>query len=215
MKLLILDTETTGIPTRDPLSRIVEVAGVIAEWDGSSVVLGATFETLCNPGAIYWDRVGAAKALEICHLTGTDIEQAPPAYRAGDLLRRWIQEHKPDAMTSYGTEFDFDPMLLGAPEWLECFQYRIPLAPCLRTLAMESRGLTQYQKGYQLNDLLAIHGIPRVGAAHSALSDAIGCAALLPHIFPADWTPTRPSGFAPSALVTRSMLLPPPAPAHP
>lgn len=185
MKIIVLDTETTGIPDRDPLARIIEVGAVAAEWSGGSIEIVDTFESLCNPGRLFYDRPTCAKALEVNGLTHDDIRQSPPAYVVGRELRRWLASQYPDAMTAYGVEFDFDPLLLGAPEWLGPVMPIVPIAPCIRTLARQANGLDVYDRGYKLSDMMGRYKIEREGDAHTALSDAIGAARIIPHVYPA------------------------------
>lgn len=85
-------------------------------------------------------------------------------------------------MTAYGVEFDFDPLLLAAHEWLRPTLATIPLAPCIRTAARIANGLNVYDRGYKLSDMMTRYAVPREGDAHAALSDAIGAARLIPHV---------------------------------
>lgn len=186
MRIIVLDTETTGIPEKDPLARIIEVGAVSVIWTGDRLELGSTFESLCNPGRLFYDRPGCWKALEVNGLSAEDIRQAPPSYHVGLELRRWVKAQDADALVAYGNDFDFDPLLLGAPEWLAAALCQIPLAPCIRTCARLKKGLDVYERGYGLSQIMSDFSIAREGDAHAALSDAIGAARLLPFVYPPD-----------------------------
>lgn len=205
-RIIVVDTETTGIPDKDALARIIEVGAVVATWEDGRLELGDTFESLANPGRLFYDRPACKKALEINMLTPEDIRQAPPAYHVGQALRKWVMGHEPDALVAYGNEFDFDPLLLGGHEWLAAVLDRVPLAPCIRTLAREANGLGVYDRGYKLSDMLERYKIEREGDAHAALSDAIGAARLIPFVYPATLELTKPVPPPGNPPFTRTML---------
>lgn len=95
MRLIMLDTETSGIPDRDPLTRILEVGAVVVDWTESGIELGATFESLCNPGRLFWDRPECRKALDVNLLTPDMIDDARPRIESGRHYGNGLRHRNP------------------------------------------------------------------------------------------------------------------------
>lgn len=184
LRLVILDTETTGLPDRDPNARITEVGAVFCTFDTDTrtVNIDDTFESLVYPGSRAL--ATAEVALRVTHLTREILDLAPAAPRVAARLRKGILDYNPDRIIAYNSPFDFDRVLLGSPEWLagECERYGDPLD--LAEYFRRFKGIDRFTKGWQLRDALETFNIPRTGTAHSALSDALMTAELLPHLFP-------------------------------
>jgi len=127
-RICVVDTETTGLPRWDGgTARVVEVGAVILEADGSEV---AAFESVVNPGE-YALKVADREALRLNRLNAEHLLKAPAVVSVSMQLSAWLAAHETRVMTSFNRGFDFNPLLLGAPEWLGS-DPDIRLAPCLQ-----------------------------------------------------------------------------------
>lgn len=190
MRIIVLDTETTGLPSgryANELARIVEVGAVVFDTDSRTIF--AEFESLCNPGAEHFEEDWATYPLNINRIDRDWIRRAPSDRDVALELRRWILWERPDCLTAFNNDFDFHLLLLGSRIWLAPLLDRIPVGPCLMEAWKEVAGLGTYTPGSRLSNAKAMFGITDQGTAHSALADARTAALLIPHVWPADYVP--------------------------
>lgn len=190
MRICVLDTETTGLPSgryANELARIVEVGAVV--FDTTTNVIVAEFESLCNPGSEHFEESWASDALVVNRIDRDWIRRAPSDRDVGLELRRWILWQKPDCLTAYNNDFDFHALLLGSRVWLAPLLDRIPEGPCLMEAYKTLVGLGTYEPGGRLANAAQRFNVPAQGTAHGALADARTAALLIPHVWPADYVP--------------------------
>lgn len=190
MRIIVLDTETTGLPSgryANELARIVEVGAVLFDTTSSAIV--AEFESLCNPGPEHFEESWASEALVVNRIDRDWIRRAPSDRDVGLELRRWVLSQKPDCIVAFNNDFDFHPLLLGSRVWLAPLLDRIPEGPCLMEAYKAHVGLGTYEPGGRLANAAQRFNIPAQGTAHSALADARTAALLIPHVWPVDYVP--------------------------
>jgi len=174
--IIVLDTETTGF--HQPWARVVDLAGVVVETDGS--IRPEPFSCLIHPD-ILDDR--ATEALKISGLERDYIASNGIAtvYAVG-LWRKWVAAQDTPFLTSFNVGFDrphIERMGILEGRWCNC----IMLAA---TEAMGRAGLTPYKYGkYQwvkLEKAADFYGVELVQPAHRALSDALTAARVMVEI---------------------------------
>lgn len=174
--IIVLDTETTGF--HQPWARVVDLAGVVVETDGS--IRPEPFSCLIHPD-ILDDR--ATEALKISGLERDYIASNGIAtvYAVG-LWRKWVAAQDTPFLTSFNVGFDrphIERMGLLEGRWCNC----IMLAA---TEAMGREGATPMRGGkYQwvsLKKAAPFYGIEQVQPAHRALSDALTAARVMVEI---------------------------------
>lgn len=159
-RVCVLDTETTGFQ-HVPWSRVVELAGVVLDCDGTEV---DHFTALVNPD-ILDER--AAGALAVNGLTVEMIRGGCDTYGVVQSFQGWLNKHECRFLTAYNVKFD-QPMVermgLRGPRWASCVMERA------KKHLRELPGVTY--PGGSLAAVAAHLGIPFDGPAHRALTDA-------------------------------------------
>ncbi len=167
--IIILDTETTGLPTA-PWARVVELAAVALDDDGTEL---ASLETLirqdCPPQS--W------RALEVNHITREQIASAPSVANVRARWVEWLAPYRGRAlMTSFNVEFDRemlrrDKLSPSDDKWGPCVMLEA-------MAAMEAAGKLvwlDWKKEFKwpkLSEAADFFGVTVVGDAHRALTDA-------------------------------------------
>lgn len=154
-RLLVLDTETTGIP---PGARLVELAAVwVEDWEatGSST-------SLCDPGIPI-----PAEASAIHGITDETVASSPPT---SALLGTFLESINADAVLAYSADFDLTVIL----EELQRVGIPAPKRyPVLDVLAL-ARGCFPRMRDHKLQTVVEALRLP-AGQAHRALGDALAC----------------------------------------
>jgi len=156
MKILIVDTETTGLTRHD---EIVEFAGLLLHRDGTRLRELGRYEGLREPACNINPHAQAAHGLSMSKLRGQRLDMS----LVGDLFNRC------DVVVAHNASFDRRFLQSLVPESETCHW----LCSC-RGIAWKSHGMPNGK----LQDLIAHHGIDP-GQAHRAMSDVVALAKLL------------------------------------
>lgn len=179
MRIAVLDTETTGIPSRHPHAAIVEVGAVIVDWCGDGLTMISTFDAIARPQPECYRVPEAAQALRLNGLTVEMIDAAPPDYLVGLELEAWLVAHDVRGVAAYNAAFDFDDVLLGSGRWMRRFLRRAAVLPCLMEAA---QGKLRMSRWPRLDVACRLLGVDLDGSAHEALTDARAAAQLMPRV---------------------------------
>lgn len=180
--LLVLDTETTGLP-RDDWAEVVELGCVLLDQAGremsswSSFVRPQILDDRCQP------------ALSVNHIEQEDLEVADPPEKVRGRLHVWLEEqgyNQSPHVTSFNVEFD--------RTMLERSGFRLRWANCIMLRAQEEMGPAgalppaperlaargQRWKWPSLAEAASFYAIDQatLGVAHRALADARTAAAI-------------------------------------
>ena len=166
-RIVILDTETTGLP-KHPEASPVEVAAVALDHDGFEV---AAFSSLVRPRALgEW----ALPALELNGLTVAQVEAAPHHVAVAMAVHQWVAMLGDPPATSFNVAFDrlmLERMNLLFGAW----------DPCIMEAATSIMGQAgklverRWGPGWlwpKLHVAAAHFGVTPPEPAHRALSDA-------------------------------------------
>ncbi len=156
MKILIVDTETTGLTHGD---EIVEFAGLLLERQGDRLRQIGRYDGLREPGCRINPHAEAAHGLSMSKLRGQRLDMSA----VSDLFTLC------DVAVAHNAPFDRRFLDTLIPESRSCHW----LCSC-RGIAWKSHGMPNGR----LQDLLAHHGIDP-GRAHRAMSDVVALAKLL------------------------------------
>lgn len=165
-QLIVLDTETTGFPGQD-WAGVCELGAVLLDEEGNEV---STFSSLCRPPVL---DERAANALSINHITMEELLAAPPSDVVAEDFRNFADDLY---CTAFNVGFD-RPMMerMGVkPPWIKGW------ATCIMLRATKVMGeagaLPKWPNGTpkwaKLEEAAAYFGVPVVGDAHRALTDA-------------------------------------------
>lgn len=182
MRVAVFDTETTGIPDREPSARIVEVGAVVVDWEGPGhgITPVGAWHSLARPRPEHYRQPWHAEALRFNGLTVEQLDEAPPDHLVGQLLELWLDEVGPvDVAAAFNAEFDFHGALLNNATWLRRWLKRVPVGDCLMLCALEHMGAEKWPR---LTEAAEHWEIPQEHA-HSALDDARVASALIPHVW--------------------------------
>lgn len=164
-RFVVLDTETTGFAA-DPDSRVVNLAGVIVEPDGT---LGDTWSSLVRPDI--FDPVKSAGAIAVHGITPETVKGQPNAYMARQSFQGWLDSNGIRWVTSYNVDFDraFCERMGLALKW----------APCVLKRSREHLRAEGLRRGAKLSDMVELLGVEAEAEAHRALPDALMAARVL------------------------------------
>jgi len=168
--IIVLDTETTGFP-RQPWARVIELAAVLIGRDGREV---DSWASLILPD-ILDDR--ASGALAINQITREMLSGQPSAFGAAASFRGWMGAARP-YVTSFNVAFDrtmCERTGLTSLRWASCIMERAMVAMGDACPKFED-GRPKWPK---LSDAAAHFGVPVVGEAHRALTDARTAAGIM------------------------------------
>ena len=163
-RLCVLDTETTGFAS---WSRVVELAGVILDLDGSEV---AAWSALVIPD-ILDER--ANEAFKVNKLSAEMIRAGGcDTYGAAQSFLGFLQSNRCQWVTSYNVKFD-EPMVAR-------MGLKLKWAPCVMERAKAAlRGAGGPYPGGSLARVAEHYGVTSDGPAHRALADARVAAGIL------------------------------------
>ncbi|MHB1916977.1 MAG: 3'-5' exonuclease [Thermoplasmata archaeon] len=167
-KLVVVDTETTGLGHTDRPPRRDGVVQVGMAWREKGKV--RTWHETCNPGPHFLRGGRAAKALSINRLTEGQILSSPSATSVAKTFRARLEEvgHEagvPLELRSYSRRFD-EPFLSVAPWNLKQHAW----GPCI--LETAQRHLTHYYR-LRLAQAVSMLGLSWPGGpAHNAAVDS-------------------------------------------
>lgn len=160
-RFCVVDTETTGL--LQDWSRVVELAGVILDVDGSEV---SAFESLVIPD-ILDER--AKEGLAINQLTPSQIYMfGHPTPIVAAAFVNWLQVFSCTQVTAFNTSFDQPHM--------ERMGLDLQWAPCLMKRAAKAMGR---KNRVSLAHATKTYGVTFQGDAHRALTDARAAADLV------------------------------------
>lgn len=166
-RLVVLDTETTGLP-RDRSSRVWELAAVLLDEDGVEV---ASFESVMLPDPFPDDRE-VREALKIGGVDRAMIESAPPAVKEIARFVDWLPVDVP--VTAFNIGFDRELLSRsGMPRlrWTTCI-----MMAAHRDMSLDPEcPLHQWDSGEykwpRLDEAAAYYGVAQQEPAHRAMAD--------------------------------------------
>lgn len=167
--VIVLDTETTGLPHHEH-ARVIEVGAVLLDEDGCEQ---AHFETLVQPNV--FNPRKAAKALSITGISAEEVFAAPPEREAYRNFRTWFDECGAPYVTAFNIAFD--RKMLGKSgvyfdRWANCIMLKAKglMGPAG---ALPRKGSSGDWKWPKLSEASAFFQIEEPsGRAHRALYDA-------------------------------------------
>lgn len=172
--LLILDTETSGLP-KHRWSRVIEIAFVAIDIDGHEV---STFDTLVRPLDLPPE---ADEALALTGITREALEMAPSAMAVATELSYWMNSRRFNDWTLTSFNTDFDRAMLSRdtawsrwsePTWAACIMraaHRIMDADASCPLQRWDNGELKWPK---LSEAATYFGVEVCEPQHRALGDA-------------------------------------------
>lgn len=153
--LVVLDTETTGLP-RDKWAAVIEIGAVLLDTDGTEV---DHWTTLIRPDVL---DERAAPALAVNHIDPADLIGQPSTVSALASWRGWLSQHGDPWVTAFNVGFD-RPMLERSgwtyDRWASCVMLR----------SMPVMGVSRWPR---LAAAAEHFGVVPDGDAHRALTDA-------------------------------------------
>ncbi len=126
--LLVLDTETTGLP-KDPWAHVVDLGAVLLTYKGEVV---DTFEAMTCPPVL---DARADVALKINNLTHAEVLAAPPHEVVVERFMIWMAHHGMPFVTSFNVDFDREMVERMGPRMAN-----MPWAPCIMKTSMAFMG---------------------------------------------------------------------------
>lgn len=152
--LVVLDTETTGFPSKD-WSRVIELGAVLLDVDGKEV---SSWSSLVKPDVLDERADGA---LAVNHITREMLDGHPDTGSAAMSFLAWLSSHGLPKVTAFNVGFD-RPML-------EKMGLQVEWGPCVMLAAHKVMGSYNWPK---LSAAAEHFNVPVEGDAHRALTDA-------------------------------------------
>jgi len=164
--IIVLDTETTGIPHRDHWTECVEWAAVLLDRDGTEL---DHFSALIRP-AYTGPEIQAA--LDVNHLTLDILMSQMPLAEVLPSISGWLRKHGDPYCTAFNVGFDSKICtLMGLNvRWASCTMLRA-MGPMGAAGALQP-GRYGKPKWPRLAEACAHFEIPQQEPAHRALADA-------------------------------------------
>lgn len=164
--LLVVDTETTGLP-KDKDARIVELGAVIIDRDGEEL---ASWSSLVRPPRAALACDGADEAMAVHGIDLALLERAPEAHHVERCFLEWVALRGlyVGGITSWRWSFDGCMLArLGAGRIAE-----LHTARCVHDAARAHFGKMGRRYGPTLEDVAQALGVPVPQGRHRALADA-------------------------------------------
>ena len=193
MKLLFLDTETSGLRYQE--DEIIEIGGVIMEWKNGTLQFVSAFESLVKPNMQVGDQT--------TRITGIDnimLSSAPSKSSVHDAWYEWLHEFD-DIECIVGHYIQFDIQFLENERWY------LPKHVLLDTLELaklfcpdsEAVNLERLIKKYDLHpgNILPAKYLDKESSHHRALYDSGVCAALYSFIIQRIYSTSWPDELKP------------------
>ena len=174
--VLVVDTETAGLPGRDAHAALVEVAAVVLSPDGAELAAWSSL-VYASPTLL----AHHADPLPICHIPHAEILAAPPAVEVFRALGRLWLEHGKPLFCAYNHDFDKGVLAAAygrplAVPWGPCLMHTAHAAMIAAQERGEETGLRWLDwkndwKWPTAEEAAAWLGIPVQAPAHRALAD--------------------------------------------
>lgn len=158
MSILILDTETTGLPSSE-WARVIELGAVVLHPHRDYAEINH-FHTFMLPVEGVDDR--ADKALKHSGITRGDLVGAPREGDARSAFYRWLAQHQVTEVFSYNRVFD-EGMLVRSG-------FTLPWAGCVMRMSRDR--MPARKKDPTLADAAKHFGVGVAEGLHRALPDA-------------------------------------------
>lgn len=173
MKILVLDTETTGLKG-NPVDFVIEIS--ICEVDTNNKSVDVLYDSLVGYDVYQWNfDPKFCWIFEFTDLKPDDLLKAPSLWKVISDVRSIVNDR---IVTSYNTEFDFYRFLDNYP-WLLCDFYKEQFE-CIMLMATERcKIVNTYMGGYKwpkLSEAVAMLGIKEKkikGGFHRSLYDTV------------------------------------------
>jgi DNA polymerase III epsilon subunit-like protein len=176
MKLLFLDTETSGVDCNK--DQIIEIGAVVFELDNYELKLVDYFQTTVSLRKVLDERI-----TRITGITETELTTAPSLVKAQTLYNNWLEKYENDIIGIVGHSIEFDIGFLKKEGWFlptQKFYDTLDLAKIILP-NMQAVNLEFLSKKIGFGNILK--GIPDNGLSyHRALYDSIMCANLFEFI---------------------------------
>lgn len=163
-RILVVDTETTGMPNQ-PWTEVIEVGAVALSWNGIEV---GAFQSLIRP-KVYDERID--EALGINRISRSALRKAPSREEIIPAFLAWVQRMRCPVATAYNVFFDSYMLKRSGVE--------LPWGPCAMRMAMATMRGHGVKKGFKLFEAAAFYKVLRGEQTHRALDDARMAAAVL------------------------------------
>jgi DNA polymerase III epsilon subunit-like protein len=176
MKLLFLDTETSGVDCNK--DQIIEIGAVILELENYELKLVDYFQTTVALRKVLDERI-----TRITGITEGELASAPALVKAQNLYNAWIEKYENQIAGIVGHSIDFDIGFLKKEGWFlptknyyDTLNLAKIMLPNMQAINLE---FLSKKIGFGEN----LKGIPNEGLSyHRALYDAIMSANLFEHI---------------------------------
>lgn len=181
-RLVVLDTEATGIFGRDPWAEVIELGAVCLDVDGFEI---GAFSRLVKPAVLDSRADGA---LAVNKIRAADLERQPGADVVAEHFLRWLRDVGAVGVTAFVAPFDragLDRMGLRFLSWDRCVMQAamLPMREAGKTTIRRrfsvATGAEEEREGCSLAACAAHFGIEAVGEPHRALTDARTAAGVL------------------------------------
>ena len=163
-RIVVLDTETTGIFGRDEWAEVVELGAVIVDCDGREV---AAYRSLVKPSVL---DERAAPAMAVNKIDPAVLVNAREAWEVILEFVAWCVQYDAPFLTAYNVAFDragIEKMGLSFKEGDEKPVLR--WASCIMEKAKADMRVSRWLR---LSVAAEHYGVPVVGEAHRAETDA-------------------------------------------
>jgi DNA polymerase III epsilon subunit-like protein len=172
MKLLFLDTETSGVDSHK--DQIIEIGAIVFELENNELRLIDYFQTTISLRKILDERI-----TRITGITEAELATAPGLIKAQTMYNNWIEKYEGAIVGIVGHSVDFDIGFLKKEGW------QLPSKNYYDTLNLAKVLLPQMQAvnleflSKKIGFGETLRGIPNEGLSyHRALYDSIMCANL-------------------------------------
>jgi DNA polymerase III epsilon subunit-like protein len=172
MRIVVLDTETSGLPD-DPNARVVEIAAAL--FDTADTTPLATFTSLICPDVLTDE--GRAVIEKVSHIPFEELDAAPTPAEVWAAFQQFLGTAAPfKHITAYNREFDQHMIEHTLPEEAK----DLPWGPCVMVTFAERFAVYSHMKEdltgpipFRLSVAARLLDLQHEGDAHRALADAV------------------------------------------